>query len=190
MEESQALCRFMPGWAEDGLSSDGLPRYRETIRVILSVPPYTENEREATDQDFADYPGPYQLFLKEQGARLQQPRAEGFPLALWPVVSPAQFKMLAGRDITTIEQLAALAQRSDMPGEFKELAQRAKDMIALSSNIGKFEAMVLERDRQIEALIEQNAELKATVSAQNSMINTLQMTAAPRLMPAVPAMVS
>lgn len=183
MEESQALVRFNAGWAEDGISPDGLPRYRETVRITKSVPPFTEVEYEATEQDFEENPGPYQLFMKEQGARLQQPTQSGFPLALWPVISPAQFKALAARDITTIEQLTTLAgKRGDdgMPGEFKELAERAKQMLALSANIGKFEAMIRDRDGQIEALVEQSKELAATISAQNSLINTLKMTAAPK----------
>lgn len=179
-EESQALVRFIPGWVEAGTSEDGMPRFTETIRIIKSIPPFTEVQREATDIDIAENPGPYQLYLRENEARLQQPKTEGFPLALWPVVSPAHFKMLVARDITTIEQLAAKAGRDpSMPGEIKELADRAKQMIALSANIGKFEAMVRDLEGQRAALLEQNRELAATISAQNSLINTLKMTAAP-----------
>ena len=180
-EESQALIRFTQGWAEDGVSPDGLPRYRETVRIIKSVPPYTQVEYEATEQDFEENPGPYQMFMKAEGARRLQPHQDGFPLALWPVVSVAQFKMLAARDIVTIEQLAKLADRradDGMPGEFKELAQRAKQMLALSSELGKFEAIIRGQVGQIDALKEQVTELNATVSAQNSLINTLKMKAA------------
>lgn len=173
-EESQALVRFEPGWVEDGVSEDGLPRYRETVRIIKSVPPYTQVEYVATEQDFDENPGPYQAFQKEQGARLLKPAEGGFPLALWPVISPAQFKALTVRDVNTIEQLAKLAGRTDLPGEFKELAQRAKQMLQLSDNIGKFEAMIRDRDGQIEVLVEQNRELAGTISAQASMINTLK----------------
>lgn len=171
----------MPGWAEDGVSKDGMPRYRETVRIIKSVPPFTQVEYEATDQDFEENPGPYEAFLKENAARQQQPSESGFPLALWPVISPAQFKMLAHRDITTIEQLSKLTHnRTDpnMPGEIKELAHRAKQMLALSSEVGKFEAQLLDRDRQLEALTEQVKEMSATISAQNSLISTLKLKAA------------
>lgn len=178
MEQSQALVRFVPSWAEDGIGEDGLPRFRETVRIIKSVPPHTEVYYEATEADFEDYPGPYQLFLKEQGARTIQPTNTGFPLALWPVITPAQFKALTARDITTIEQLAKLRVEPNMPGEFKALVERAKQMLALSANIGKFEAMIRDRDGQIEALNEQVNELKSTVSAQNSLINTLKARAA------------
>jgi hypothetical protein len=178
MEESQALVRFVAGWVEDGVSEDGLPRYRDTVRIIKSVPPFTQVAYEATEADFEENPGPYQLFQKEQGARLQAPSEGGFPLALWPVISPAQFKSLVARGITTIEQLSKLKGDHNMPGAFKELAERAKQMLALSSNIGKFEAMIRDRDGQIEALNEQVTELKSTVSAQNALINTLKMRAA------------
>jgi hypothetical protein len=165
----------MAGWAEDGTSEDGLPRYRPTVRIIKSVPPFTEVQYEATEIDFDENPGPYQLFLKEQGARLQQPVQDGFPLALWPVITPAQFKMLSARDIFTIEQLAKLRSDPSMPGEFKELVERAQQMLKLSANLGKFEALLRDRDGQIEALTEQVVELRGTISAQNSMINSLKL---------------
>jgi hypothetical protein len=173
-EESQALVRFTPGWVEDGVSEDGLPRYREIVRIIKSVPPYTQVEYVATEQDYEENPGPYQAFQKEQGARLQKPTEDGFPLALWPVISPAQFKALAARDVSTIQQLAKLVGRADLPGEFKELAQRAKQMLQLSDKIGQFEAMIRDRDGQIEALTEQVKELAATITAQTSMITQLK----------------
>ena len=115
-EESQALVRFEPGWVEDGVSEDGLPRYREIVRIIKSVPPYTQVDYVATEQDFDENPGPYQAFQREQGARLLKPADDGFPLALWPVISPAQFKALAVRDVSTIQQLAKLGGRPDLPG--------------------------------------------------------------------------
>jgi hypothetical protein len=178
MEQSQALVRFVAGWAEDGISEDGLPRYRETVRIIKSVPPLTEVQYEATEADFDENPGPYQAFQKEQAARGQQPEEAGFPLALWPVISPAQFKALVARGVNTIEQLAKLRSDLDTPGEFKGLIERAKQMLSLSANIGKFEAMLLDRDGQITALTEQVVEMRGTISAQNSLINTLKLKAA------------
>jgi hypothetical protein len=180
-EETQALIRFKPGWAEDGIGEDGLPRYRETVRIVKSVPPHTQVEYEATEQDFEDFPGPYQLFLKEEGARLQRPGERGFPLALWPVVSPAHFKMLADRDITTVEQLAKLTARGadpNMPGEIKELAKRAKDMLDLSENLGKFEAIIRDLTGQRDELVAQVKELQASLSAANALVNTLKMRVA------------
>ena len=175
-EESQALVRFEQGWRQDGISADGLPHFVETVRIIKSVPPFTQVAYEATEQDFIDFPAPYEAFRKEQNARALEPKEGGFPLALWPVISTAQLKMLAARDITTIEQLSKLTGRSDtgMPGEFKELAERAKQMLALSQEIGKFEAIIRDRDGQIEAMAEQIKELRGTIQAQEGMINSLK----------------
>jgi len=178
-EESQALIRFKEGWALDGTGEDGMPLYRPTVRIVKSVPPLTQVEYEATDLDFEENPHPYQLFLKELGARAQHPGEAGFPLALWPVVSPAQFKLLADRDIFTVEQLAKFAGRRDnTPGEIVELADRAKAMIAMSANVGKFEAMVRDRDAQIDVLKEQVKELSASLSASNALVNNLKMRVA------------
>jgi hypothetical protein len=176
-EQSQALIRFLPGWERDGVSEDGLPRYRAVVRIIKEVPPLTKVEYLATDQDFEDNPGPYALYLKEQDAANMEPREDGFPLALWPAVSPSQFQALAHRDINTVEQLAKWADRrgdTSMPGEFKELAQRAKTMIDLTSQIGKFEEMLRDLRDQRDALVEQTTEQRATISAQNSMIASLR----------------
>lgn len=180
-EQSQALIRFLPGWERDGVSSDGLPRYRATVRIIKEVPPLTKVEYLATEQDFDENPGPYAMFLKEQAARSQEPREDGFPLALWPVISPAQFQALAHRDINTVEQLAKYADRRGdgaMPGEFKELADRAKVMLALSSQIGKFEDMLRDVRAERDVLVEQTTEQRATISAQNTMIASLRPKAA------------
>lgn len=177
-EESQAIIRFVDGYAEEGLGANGLPNYRPTIRIIKSVPPYTEVNYEATERDFSDFPGPYQIYLKEQAALRQVPQADGFPLALWPVINHAQLRMLAARDITTVEQLAKLDDRDPaIPGDLKEVAERARQMLLLSSKLGKFEAMIRDRDGQIEALAEQVRELRATVSARDAMINSMRMLA-------------
>lgn len=175
-EESQALVRFSEGWRQQGVSADGLPYFVETIRITKSIPPYTEIESEATEQDFLDYPLPYEHFMKAQRARRLEPSEGGFPLALWPVASRAHVEMLAARNITTIEQLAKLARRADdgMPGEFRELAQRAEQMLALSQEVGKYEAMIRDRDGRIEALTEQVAELRNTIKQQDGMLNTLR----------------
>lgn len=177
-EESQALVRFVTGWAPDGISDDGLPRFRETIRIIKSIPPLTEIEREAEPRDFEDNPGPWQLFEKEQASRSLEPGQKGFPLALWPAVGPAMLRMLSARDIVTVEALAAAATRSDMPADFVEIAKRAKAMLALSENLGKYEEMIRDRDGQLAALNEQVVEMRGTISAQNSMINALKAKAA------------
>jgi hypothetical protein len=180
-EQSQALIRFKPGWERDGVSDDGLPRYRATVRIVKEVPPLTKVEYLATEQDFDENPGPYALFLKEEEARHQEPREDGFPLALWPAVNPAQFQALAQRDINTVEQLAKYSDRrgeGSMPGEFKELADRAKTMIALTSQIGKFEEMLRNLTGERDALAEQVAEQRATISAQNSQIANMRQKAA------------
>lgn len=176
-DQTQALIRFKAGWERNGVSEDGLPRYSPAVRIIKEVPPLTRVEYLATEQDFEDYPGPYALYQKEEAARRQEPREDGFPLALWPAVDPSQFEALAHRDINTVEQLAKYADRrgeGSMPGEFRELADRAKVMIALTSQIGKFEEMMRDLKGQNAALVEQTAEQRATISSQNSLIASLR----------------
>ena len=54
----------------------------------------------------------------------------------------------------------------------------AKAMIAMSANVGKFEAMVRDRDAQIDVLKEQVKELSASLSASNALVNNLKMRVA------------
>src|SRR4030095_1621228 len=111
MSDNIALIRFVNDWVEDGVAEDGMPRYREAVKIIKAVPPLTELPPTlATEDDFEEFAGPYALFLKEQKAMKQAPgETSGFPLALWTAVNAAELKMLAARDIFTIEQLARLA---------------------------------------------------------------------------------
>jgi len=181
MADTPTLVRFVSGWAAQGLGADGMPLYRETINVIKERPPYLRVEHEATEQDFDDNPGPYQLFLKEQGAKAAQPTATGFPLALWSAASPAALRMLAARDIVTVEQLAKRAQRGaddGMPADLKELAVRAKQMLEMSKDIGQYEAIIRERDAQIVVLREQVSELQTSIKMQDGIINSLKLKVA------------
>lgn len=178
MSENIALIRFVNDWVEDGVAEDGLPRYREAVKIIKTVPPLTELPPTlATENDFEEFAGPYALFQKERKAMKQTPtEAGGFPLALWTAINAAELRMLSARDITTIEQLARLADRGDpnMPGEIRELAARAKQMASLSKEIGQFEDIIRRKDGEIEALNEQVKELRTAINGRDAMILSLR----------------
>lgn len=177
MSENIAIIRFVQDYIEDGVSEDGLPRFRNAVKIIKSVPPHTQIERPATEAEFDEFPLAYELFQKEQKAMKQMPSdGGGFPLALWPVVTAAELRMLSARDITTIEQLARLADRADanMPGEIKELALRAKQMASLSKEIGQFEEMLRKRDGEVEVLREQIMEMRSAINQRDATILALR----------------
>lgn len=170
-----ALVRFKAGWVEDGLGPDSLPLFRETVSIVLSKPPYLQIEREATEEDFEQFGEPYRAFLKEQGGR--KPTEEGYPLALWPVITPADFQICAVRGIYTVEQLAK--QRGDgMPPQIRELAARAKRLIELQGKTGKFETIIRQLEAERDTLAAELKEANTTISAQNSLINQLRPTKA------------
>jgi hypothetical protein len=170
-----AIINFIEGWEQDGVGVDGLPMFRPVVKIRKSVPPLTEVEYVATEEDFAEFPLPYQRFLKEQGSR--RPEVEGYPLALWPVISPSDFKVLAARDIVTVEQLAKIADRRDtstVPAPIVELAKRAKQMIELQGQVGKFEALITDLVSQRDQIAADLKEANATITAQNSLINNMR----------------
>ena len=179
MNDNPTLVRFYIGWADTGTpGADGMPQYEQQTMIQLDRPPFLSVSRVATEEDIDGYTDPYRLFEKEQKAKNLKPTENGFPLALWPVINEFHLKMFAAKDIYTVEQLAKLAKRKDMPPDFIELAERAAQMVSLMNSGGKHEATIRELKGQVEALKEQVNEAQAVIASQKSMIDTLKMRVA------------
>jgi len=179
MSDTPTLVRFHSGWERDGNGPDGLPLYRETIRVRMDRPPFLSIEREAEEADFADHPGPYELYQKTCEARK---KIVGYPLVLWPACPPHIFHMCAVRDIHTVEQLAQLVSKKrraeavkTVPPDIIEIADRAVKMIDLQSRAGQYEELITDLQGQVEALKEQVTDAAAIISSQKTMIETLKL---------------
>jgi hypothetical protein len=173
MSDAPTLARFYSSWKLAGTGSDGMPQYYETIMIRLDRPPYLSVQREAEPQDYEDHHMAFEMFQKEQKGR-KTSLAEGYPLALWPACTESLFKMLADREIYTVEQLAK-APRKDMPAEIKELSERAASLVKLQTGAGKYEELLRERDGKIKALEESLEEAAKTIMGQKSLIETLKM---------------
>ena len=182
MSDTPTLVRFYSGWERDGSGPDGLPLYRETIRVRMDRPPYLSVEREAEDSDFLDHAGPFELYRKTCEGRKT---IVGYPLALWPACPPHIFQMCAVRDIHTVEQLAQIVNRKrraealkTIPPDIIEIADRAAKMIELQGRAGQYEEIVTNLEGQLAALREQFDEAITTIAAQKTLIDTLRLKAA------------
>jgi hypothetical protein len=177
LADTPTLARFYSNWKDGGTSDeDGLPIYYESICIRLDRPPWLSVQREAEPTDFEDHHMAFEMFQKEQVAR-NVSLAEGYPLALWPACKEYLFKMLAARDIHTVQQLARRA-KDNMPAELRELADRAVKMTELQKSIGKFEELFRARDEKIKALEESLADAQQSIAAQKSLIDTLRTRAA------------
>lgn len=181
MSDTPTLVRFFSGWERDGNGPDGLPLYRETVRVQMDRPPFLSLERVADEQDIADHPGPYELYQKTCEARKT---IVGYPLALWPACPPHIFQMCAARDIHTVEQLAQTInkkRRADaaksMPPDVVELAERALKMVELHAKAGQYEEIVSSLEARLTAMKEQFDEAVSTIAAQKTLIDTLRLKA-------------
>jgi hypothetical protein len=179
--DAPTLVRFYSGWERDGNGPDGLPVFKQTVRVRLDRPPYLAVERVAEEDDIRDHPEPYALYQRTEGSRIE---VHGYPLALWPACLPHIFQMCAHRDIHTVEQLAQLVSKTrrseavkTMPPDVLELADRAKKMIELHSRQGQYEELVTDLQAQLAVLKEQLTEAVSTIAAQKTMIETLQLKA-------------
>lgn len=172
-----ALVKFHEGWEQDGVGKDGLPIYRPALRITLSKPPYLQVEREATDEDREAFGDAYRLFEKTHAVKTE---VRGYPLAMWPAISGAEFQMCAQRGIATVEQLAALAGKKglDAPPQILEVAQRAKRMVELQKETGQYEARIHDLEAERDQLAAELKECLAQMSAQAALINNLRPKAA------------
>ena len=182
MSDTPTLVRFYSGWERDGNGPDGLPLYRETIRIRMDRPPYLSVEREAEEADIIDHPGPFELYKKTCEGRKT---IVGYPLALWPACPPHVFQMCAVRDIHTVEQLAQIVSRKrraeavkTIPPDIVEIADRAVQMMELHGKAGQYEAIVTDLQAQLVAVKEQFDEAITTISAQKTLIDALRLKAA------------
>jgi hypothetical protein len=182
MSDTPTLVRFFSGWERDGNGPDGLPCFRETVRVRMDRPPYLSVERIAEEADIEDHPQPYELYQKTCAARKE---VVGYPLALWPACPPHVFQMCAQRDIHTVEQLAQLVSKKrraeavkTIPPDIIEIADRAVKMVELHGKAGQYEEIVTDLEGQLAALKEQFTEALSTISAQKAMIDSLKIRAA------------
>lgn len=179
MSDFPALVHFYEGWADaNEISSDGMPIYKNVTMIQIEKPPLLKLNREANREDFATHRDEYEAFKKTIKARESNVAETGYPLVYWPVLSPADIEMFSARGIYTVEALAALAGDRTMPPNLAELALRAERLMDMQQNFGKYEAMLQERDGQLAAVAEQLKEARATISAQNAMIDTLKMRVA------------
>lgn len=173
MSETPTLVRFFSGWETAGMGSDGMPLYQENIMIRLDRPPYLSVVRVAEPDDFRDHPIPFELFQKEMSSRKFN-YSEGYPLALWPACTEAEFRMLADRDITTVEQLAK-AKKASMPAELQTLCDRAVQLVKLQGGAAKYEQLLKDRDATIDALEEALEDARKTIASQKSMIDGLRL---------------
>lgn len=180
MSDFPALIHFYQGWSHDPIkvSGDGLPVYVDTVMIQIEKPPLLKLNRAATPDDFSNYPAEYDAFKNTLKTRNAAIGDSGYPLVMWPVLSPAEVETFAVRSIYTVEELAKLAGRRDLPGNLAELALRAERLMDMQKNFGKYEAMLQERDAQLTEMSAQLSEMRTTISAQNAMIDTLKMRVA------------
>jgi hypothetical protein len=177
LTDTPTLARFYSSWKYGGVADeDGLPIYYETICIRMDRPPWLSVQREAEATDYEDHHMAFEMFQKEQVAR-KVTLAEGYPLVLWPACTEALFRMLADRDIHTVQQLARRA-KDNMPAELRELAERAVQMIELQRSVGKHEELFRQRDGKIAALQESLEAAQQTIAGQKALIDTLKTTRA------------
>ena len=180
MADTPTLARFHLGFEEDGVGKDGMPQYREVLKITLARPPYLEITRVADEQDFDDYPDPYKLFQREQKGKAQT-GAEGYPLIMWPALNEADLQSCLIREIYTVEQLALVAKRGDrgdVPPSIMEMARAPSGWSSCSAKPAATKRRPTSWRAKSRRCREQNNEFRAQLDAANSLIATLKARAA------------
>lgn len=178
MSDHPALITFYQGWADTHeISPDGMPLFVDTVMIRIERPPLLSLQRPAIKQDFTDHPEEYEAYkmIAKAGRNTGE---TGYPLVYWPAATAAEIQMLAVRKIDTVEELAEQAGNRDLPGQLADLALRAERMLDMQKNFGKYEAMLNERDGEIAELTGQVLDLRQSLSAANSLIETLKLRVA------------
>lgn len=179
MSDGPALVHFYLGWDDlHETSEDGLPVFRKVTMIQIERPPTLNLHRVASPQEFIDYPEEYDVFKNEIKGRDPAISEIGYPLVMWPALAPHEVATFTARGIFTVEELAKLAGRRDMPGNLAELALRAERLMDMQKQFGKYEAMLKERDAELAEANEQLKDMRGTISAQNSMLDALRMRVA------------
>jgi len=169
-DEVDALVTFYESWKQNGVGEDGLPLFEQVVMIRKSKPPLLMVEDPATEEDQDYFADAWRMFQKSRTVR--DLSVKGYPLALWPVISPSELQTLIARDIVTVEQLAEQAGRknSTLPAPVQELAKRAQKLLDMQGKVGKFEAIIHELEAQRDALMGELKEANATITAQAGML--------------------
>jgi hypothetical protein len=179
MSDGPALVHFYLGWDDlHETSDDGLPVFRKVTMIQIERPPTLNLHRVASPQEFIDYPEEYDVFKNEIKGRDPAIGEIGYPLVMWPALAPHEVATFTARGVFTVEELAKLAGRRDMPANLGDLALRAERMMDMQKQFGKYEAMLKERDAELAEANEQLKDMRGTISAQNSMLDALRMRVA------------
>ena len=187
MSDQAAYAKFEDGWEPTGeVGKDGMPAYQPRLMIRFSKPPYLDTKREAEDSDIEQYSEPYKHYLKLKAGR-DIDKTEGYPLALWPAITKAEFEQLVAHGIITVEELAKLVSRkggTKSPDWIMALAGRANRMLALQREQGRYEAKIEQLTSERDAVAAELVELRTQLASANSVINNLQMRIASIPLPA------
>jgi hypothetical protein len=171
--DSKLFARFFlhPVIDEELSTAQGRPVFRETEYVEIIVPGDKDNTicrpvRTSPVSDIRRFPRQYAQF--KEGV---EQAAVGTPLSAWPGVTRAQVEELKYFKVTTVEQLAGMADSvaQNFAG-IVALKVRAKDYLARASGEAvdvKLQAIVSEKDSQI-------AQLQATLSKMTESLTALE----------------
>lgn len=149
--------------------AQGRPIFRTQVRIKKLVPgdPYNQPDRPMRETDKEEYP---EAWLRYQ--QKAQNKVPGTPLEAWGILTDTQVAEFKALNIFTIDQFAQLP---DSAGNkimgFNDLRAKAKAFVLHSKDTeaaAKLQSELEKRDREIEEMKAQLAELTAAKSAEKS----------------------
>lgn len=167
--DEQLIVRFIQEAIEDESTSaeTGVVSYKDEVFVDIVIP----GNNTLKVYDIANEQHKFR-FLREWEAYQAGQRVDisGTPLKQWPQISAGQVRTLAGMNVFSVEQLAAVGDAQIARVQMSTLKHKAKAWLAAQegqASIMKTQAELEKRDAEIESLKKQVALIaQATTAAK------------------------
>jgi hypothetical protein len=164
-DDAKLLVKFYKKAVQNNARStvEGRPVFDELVYISIMAPGDKNNviDRKARDEDKVRFPFAWQRY--ENNATMAQ---TGTPIEEWPRVSVSQAAELKAMNITTVEQLAGLADTAcqKMMG-LQALRTEAQAFIAAAKDASHAQRLAAELEKRDEKIAEQ-AETIASLAAR------------------------
>ena len=139
---------------------DGLPFYENEIYVEIFRDSTNTVVRRATQDHFDLYPESYAAFTKTS-AKMDE---SGYPIELWPALTPADVENLKAAGLTTVEKLSQ-SVLGKVPPHLHHFISLAKDQIKVARGSAA---------EELNQLREENEILKSQLAESKSLVNSLR----------------
>jgi hypothetical protein len=152
------LVTFYNRPVQAGVGEDGLPLFQDRVYVKIARDMTNTVDRAATEEDYERFP----LAWKHYQKKSRPAELGGFPLEMWPTLTPSEVAMLKARDVFTVQQFAAIGKQNarGMPPALAEKQRLAVEYIAVAGDANAVTEKLQDLKAKLDMLTEENKQLR------------------------------